>query len=115
MEVFTKMRNEQWSNRRAPLAAGIAALLGVALFGWFTMGRRGWAAEPETHNQAGRAHVSSAAVAAATAPLAEMETGLVMIGEKMEPSVVSIRVDKMLKPASTMPPDFEDLFRRMPG
>lgn len=109
------MRNDVWNARRVPLAAVLAVLAGVALFGGFALGRRGWAAEPaQTKQSTGKPRVSNAEVAAATAPLANMESGFIAIAEKMEPSVVSIRVNKTIRNAS-MGPDIEQFFQGFPG
>src|SRR5579872_162433 len=91
------MKDGPWARRRvrrgATLAAAAAALA-VSAFGL----HRVWAAEPAVKAGAART-ISSAALADRTVALANLEDGFAAIAERLEPSVVSITVDKSIQTA----------------
>src|ERR1041384_1483594 len=78
----------------------LAALLAAGLLSGFHVARNVSAAEPEARVQT-RNTPSKAAINAAVAPLADIETAFITIGERIEPSVVSIRVTKNIKTAGS--------------
>ncbi len=92
----------------------VAALVGVSALSGFAVARGVWAAEPQRGRAAVSPPVSDAQVAARTAPLADLESAFEAIAERMQPSVVSIRVDKTVRTASNIP-DMGQLFQGFPG
>src|SRR5579871_3892444 len=101
--------------RRGATLAAAAVALGLSAFGL----HRGWAAEPAARASSGRT-ISAAAVADRTVALANLEDGFAAIAERLEPSVVSITVDRNIQTASFSPdmpdmPDFRDFFRQFGG
>jgi serine protease Do len=102
------MHTDLWSRRHARFAALVAALLVVGLSFGFMLARNGWAAE-QGRQQAGKPR-NTAPAAPHSVVLSDLENGFMAIAERMEPSVVSIRVNKTVRTASSMP-DIGELFR----
>jgi serine protease Do len=95
--------------RRGAIVAAAAVALGLSAFGL----HRGWAAEPAARTGAERT-ISAAALADRTVALGSLEDGFSAIAERLEPSIVSITVDRSVQTASFSPdmPDFRDFFRQ---
>ena len=91
--------------RRTKIQAAAAAVLGAGLLSGLMLGRNSIAADPQADRP-----ISSAQVRQATAPLASLEEAFIAIAQKMEPSVVSIRVNRTVRTAQNAQPDIEDLF-----
>src|SRR5438552_2461700 len=106
-----------WSRRRVRrgmAAAAVLCSLGLGAFGL----HRVWAAEPAAAKAGDPKSISSAAVSERTAALADLENGFSAIAEKLEPSVVSIRVEKKISMAGMNPgidPGIEQFFRQFGG
>src|SRR5437773_4054370 len=109
--------------RTARLRMFVAATMGILVLTGCAVGRNVWAAEPQRNaSLETKPPITQQQVAARTAPLADLESGFIAINEKMAPSVVSIRVNKTIKTASTfqgfgdLPRGFEDspFGRQMP-
>jgi serine protease Do len=102
------------NDRLSPRRGFRPGLIAAAVFltgGALGVGLRGvWAAEP------GKGTNVPAPLAAKTALLADLQNGFTAIAERLEPSVVSIRVEKTIRPAADMP-EMDELFRRfdVPG
>jgi serine protease Do len=100
--------------RRSPRRSFRPSLIAAAVFlggGVLGVGLRGvWAAEPEARPG------GPAPLAAKTALLADLQNGFTAIAERLEPSVVSIRVEKTMRAVADMP-DVDELFKRfdIPG
>jgi len=102
------MDNGLWLNqtkRRGAAAGGLLVAAGIGAFGLHSV----WAAEPNPAHGAGKA-AASAALAERTAPLAGLESGFTAIAEKLEPSVVSIKVEKKVQVPGGGAEDFGRLF-----
>ena len=94
------------TSRRRGLGATAAGLLGVGILSGLMLGRNVIAAEPQTEKP-----ITAAQVRQATAPLADLEGAFMAIAERMEPSVVSIRVNRTIRTtAQDRMPDIGDLF-----
>src|SRR2546421_5370708 len=112
---------EKFLSPRGPalLKALAAAILGIGALSGFAIATNVWASEPQQKPQhsAVRPPVSDAQVAARTAPLADLEQAFEAINERIQPSVVSISVNKTVHTASMQQemPDMDDLFRGFPG
>src|SRR5436309_15477783 len=91
-----------FTNRRVlRLRALLAAVVAAGLFSGFSVARNVWASEPMQGTQ--RNQVTKAPIpAAAVAPLADIENAFMSIAERMEPSVVSIRISKTMRTAGLM-------------
>src|SRR5438876_5710309 len=85
------------TGRRAKIRAAAATALGVALLSGLMLGRTVGAADPQDN---ATRPMTSAQVRQATAPLATLEEAFMAIAQRMEPSVVSIRVNKTIKTAA---------------
>ncbi len=95
------------TERRTKIRAAIAGVLGVGLLSVLMLGRNVIAAEPQADKP-----ITSAQVSKATAPLANLEDAFMAIAQKMEPSVVSIRVNRTIRTAQQGIPDIEEFFGR---
>ena len=96
------------NRRRTKLQAALAGVLGVGLLSGLMLGRNVIAAEPQATDKP----ITSAQVSKATAPLANLEDAFMAIAQKMEPSVVSIRVNRTIRTAQQGIPDIEEFFGR---
>jgi len=112
------MQSGFWKRRQTRLGAIAAAVLAAGAFSGFSLARNGWAAE-QPQRSASRPAISTPALNEATAPLASLENAFITIGERMEPSVVSIRMTKTIKTASTAfgpgGGDMDELFQQFRG
>src|SRR5438105_4491027 len=98
--------NNPWptalGRRRASLKTVVGAIVAVAAITAGTVARYVWAAEPQQRTAAApvtHPTISKAEVNARTAPLANLEDAFIAIGDRLEPSVVSIRVNKTVRTA----------------
>jgi len=107
------LSNNRWRVR--PIAIVAALVLAAGLLG-FILARNVRADEPQNRTRAATAGptVPSAQLEKRTTVLADLEDAFTAIAERMEPSVVSIRVKRTVRTTSSMP-DIEDFFRGFPG
>jgi serine protease Do len=90
------MDNGMRAAGRARAGSIVAVVACVATVGAFGL-HRVWAAEPAAGRHGGGAAISSAALAERTVALANLENGFTAIADKLEPSVVSIRIEKKVQ------------------
>lgn len=108
------MDNSLWSAARPPRirrGGAIMALAASAALGAIGL-HRVWAAEPGPTRGAGASGAASTPLAERTVALANLENGFTAIAERLEPSVVSIKVEKKVQMAGMGGGgvDFERLF-----
>jgi serine protease Do len=109
------MLQEPRLRRQGDIRALVAAVVAVGAVTGCVALRKVSAAEPgQKQSSANRPPLTTAQVAARTAPLADIESAFIAIAERLEPSVVSIRVNKTMR-APAMSPGLGQFFQDMPG
>ncbi len=109
------MLNEPRLRRQGSVRALVAAFVAVGAVTGCVALRNASAADPEQKQSvAAKAPLTTDQVAARTAPLADLENAFTAIAERLEPSVVSIRVNKTMK-TTGMSPGFGQFFQDIPG
>src|SRR2546423_10007550 len=109
------MLKEPRLRRQGGIRALVASIVAIgAVTGCVALHKASAADTEQKQNAAARPPLTTAQVSARTAPLADIEGAFIAIAERLEPSVVSIRVNKTMK-APAMSPGFGQFFQDMPG